>query len=93
LLALLLAQVLHALTFATHHTVCITLLSQYFPDRLRGRGQALYSSIGYGVPGVLGAMGGGALSDAFGLSTVYGVSMAMSVLACGCAWRCVRLKS
>ncbi len=93
LLALLLAQVLHALTFATHHTVCITLLSQYFPDRLRGRGQALYSSIGYGVPGVLGAMGGGAISDAYGLSAVYSVSIVTSVLACLCAWRCVRLNA
>jgi len=79
------------LTFATHHTVCIALLSHHFPGRLRGRGQALYASIGYGVPGVLGALGGGALSDAFGLSAVYGVSMGTSVLACLCAWRCMRL--
>lgn len=84
--ALLFAQLLHALTFATQHTACIALLSHHFPGRLRGRGQALYASIGYGVPGVLGALGGGALSDAFGLSSVYAFSIATSVLACGCAW-------
>jgi PPP family 3-phenylpropionic acid transporter len=52
--ALLLAQALHAFTFATHHTVCIALLSHHFPGRLRGRGQALYTVIAYGFPGVLG---------------------------------------
>jgi MFS transporter, PPP family, 3-phenylpropionic acid transporter len=88
LLALLLAQLLHALTFATQHTVCIALLSAYFPGRLRGRGQALYASIGYGVPGVLGALGGGALSDALGLSAVYAVSIGTAAVACGCAYQC-----
>ena len=86
--ALLFAQVLHALTFATQHTVCIALLSHHFPGRLRGRGQALYASIGYGVPGVLGALAGGALSDAWGVSSVYAVSIGMALLACVCAWRC-----
>jgi PPP family 3-phenylpropionic acid transporter len=88
--ALLFAQVLHALTFATQHTACIALLSHHFPGRLRGRGQALYASIGYGVPGVLGALGGGALSDALGLSSVYAVSIATAALACVCAWQCMR---
>jgi len=43
---LLLAQTAHALTFATHHTVCIALLSHHFPGQLRGRGQALFTIIG-----------------------------------------------
>ena len=51
LLALFVAQALHALTFASHHTACIALLSQHFPGRLRGRGQALFTVIGYGVGG------------------------------------------
>ncbi|WP_310626533.1 MFS transporter [Limnohabitans sp.] len=87
--ALVLAQLLHALTFATQHTACIALLSHHFPGCLRSRGQALYASIGYGVPGVLGALGGGALSDALGLSAVYACSIVTAVLACACAWQCV----
>jgi MFS transporter, PPP family, 3-phenylpropionic acid transporter len=87
---LLFAQALHALTFATHHTACTALLSQYFPGRLRGRGQALYASIGYGVPGVLGALVGGALSDVWGLQSVYSVSAGVAVLACVCAWQGLR---
>jgi MFS transporter, PPP family, 3-phenylpropionic acid transporter len=88
--ALMFAQILHALTFATQHTACIALLSHHFPGRLRGRGQALYASIGYGVPGVLGALVGGTLSDAYGLSSVYAVSIAIAVLACVCAWQSMR---
>jgi len=86
LLLLLLAQTLHALTFATHHTVCIALLSQHFTGRLRGRGQALYTVIAYGFPGVLGGLGGGLLSESLGLASVYWVSVGTSLLAMLCAW-------
>ncbi len=58
LLVLVVAQMLHALTFAAHHTVCMALLSEYFPGRLRGRGQALYTVLAYGLPGVVGALAG-----------------------------------
>jgi PPP family 3-phenylpropionic acid transporter len=87
LLALWIAQMLHAVTFATHHTVCISILTKHFPGRLRGRGQALYASIGYGIPGVLGALMGGLLSERFGLASIYAMSVIMALLACMCAWR------
>ena len=84
---LLVAQCLHAITFATHHTVCIALLSQHFPGPLRGRGQALYTVIAYGVPGLLGAVAGGWLSSQWGLVSVFWVSAATSALAGVLAWR------
>lgn len=84
---LLLVQGLHALTFAAHHTACIALLSHHFPGRLRGRGQALYSVLGYGLPGVLGGLGGGLLSQAFGLRAVFWLSAGCALVAVGCAWR------
>lgn len=84
---LLLAQALHAITFAAHHTVCIAMLSHHFPGRLRGRGQALYTVVGYGLPGVVGGLGGGLLSSAFGLSSVFWLSSACAAVACLCAFR------
>lgn len=84
---LLLAQALHAITFAAHHTVCIALLSHHFPGRLRGRGQALYTVVGYGLPGVIGGLGGGVLSSALGLSSVFWLSAACALVAMGCALR------
>ncbi|MFN7121535.1 MAG: MFS transporter [Hydrogenophaga sp.] len=84
---LLLAQGLHAITFAAHHTVCIALLSHHFPGRLRGRGQALYTVVGYGLPGVVGGVGGGLLSSAFGLASVFWLSALFALVAMGCALR------
>ena len=84
---LLLAQALHAITFAAHHTVCIALLSHHFPGRLRGRGQALYTVVGYGLPGVVGGVAGGFLSSAFGLTSVFWLSSACAAVACVCAVR------
>ncbi|MEZ5647169.1 MAG: MFS transporter [Burkholderiaceae bacterium] len=84
---LLLVQGLHALTFAAHHTACIALLSHHFPGRLRGRGQALYSVLGYGLPGVLGGLGGGLLSQALGLRAVFWLSTVSALAATACAWR------
>ncbi len=75
------AQMLHAVTFAAHHTACIALLSHFFPGRLRGRGQALYSIIGYGITGVLGALAGGVLTTHFGLASVFYVAAACSGIA------------
>ena len=84
---LLAAQALHAITFAAHHTVCIALLSHHFPGRLRGRGQALYTVIGYGLPGVLGGLGGGVLSSALGLSAVFWLAGGLAGVATLCAMR------
>ena len=88
---LLAAQALHAITFAAHHTVCIALLSHHFPGRLRGRGQALYTVIGYGLPGVLGGLGGGVLSSALGLEAVFWLAGGLAAVATLCALRLRRL--
>lgn len=86
------AQALHVLTFAAHHTVCIALLSHHFPGRLRGRGQALYTVVGYGLSGVLGSLVGGVLSTRFGLASVFWASAATGLVAVACAGRVWRLE-
>ena len=84
---LVLAQVLHTATFAIHHSVCIAWLSKHFPARLRGRGQALYSIIGYGATGILGALGGGFISEHWGLAAVFWIAVPVALLAVLCGWR------
>ena len=84
---LLLAQALHAITFAAHHTVCIAMISRHFPGRLRGRGQALYTVLGYGLPGVVGGLLGGLVSSALGLASVFWLAGACAVAAGLCAFR------
>lgn len=79
--ALVIAQLLHAVTFAAHHAACIALVSRLFPGRLRGRGQALYTMLGYGVPGVLGGVGGGWLIEHLGFAAVFWAAVLCSLLA------------
>lgn len=91
-LALLVAcQALHALSFAAHHTACIHLVTRWFPGRLRGRGQALYSALGYGLSGVLGGLGGGWLFESLGPSAVFWAASLSALLALACVLRMARL--
>jgi PPP family 3-phenylpropionic acid transporter len=87
LLVLVLAQALHALTFAAHHTACIALLSHHFPGRLRGRGQALYTVLAYGFSGVIGGLLGGQLSERWGLASVFWASVLTSLVAVAATWK------
>lgn len=84
---LVLAQCLHALTFATHHTASVALLSHHFPGRLRGRGQALYTVIAYGLTGVLGGVVGGFMSERWGLVSVFQASVVTALLAVLSGWQ------
>ena len=87
LLVLVLAQCLHALTFAAHHTTCVALVSHHFPARLRGRGQALYTVIAYGFPGVIGGLLGGIISERWGLASVFWASAVTSALAMAASFK------
>jgi PPP family 3-phenylpropionic acid transporter len=87
LVVLVVAQMMHACTFATHHTVSIAMLSHHFPGRIRGRGQALFTVLGYGFSGVLGGVLGGVLSDKYGLVSVFIACTATSLIAIFCAYK------
>jgi MFS transporter, PPP family, 3-phenylpropionic acid transporter len=87
---LVLAQASHAVTFAAHHAACIALVSRYFPGRLRGRGQALYTMLGYGLPGVLGGVGGGWLISRLGFAAVFWAAAVSALLGWLCATRALR---
>jgi MFS transporter, PPP family, 3-phenylpropionic acid transporter len=84
---LVIAQCLHALSFAAQHSACIAVITRHFPGRLRGRGQALYTVLGYGASGVVGGVAGGAMSERLGFASVF---WAASVAALAAAWCCRR---
>jgi PPP family 3-phenylpropionic acid transporter len=56
LAVLVLAQLLHAATFAAHHSASVMTMQRWFAGPLQGRGQALYISLGYGVGGTAGGL-------------------------------------
>jgi PPP family 3-phenylpropionic acid transporter len=92
LLALFVAQALHAFSFAAHHTACIAMVTKHFPGRLRGRGQALFTVTGYGFGGVLGVLAGGAVASRWGFEVMFGVATVLGVLGTACALRVQRLE-
>lgn len=54
LVLLIVAQVLHAATFAAHHSAAMLSLQRWFSGPLQARGQALYVAISYGLGGSFG---------------------------------------
>ena len=68
---LLMAQVLHAATFGVHHSASVMTLQRWFSGPLQARGQALYTSISYGLGGTLGGLVLSAFWDRFGSQAVY----------------------
>lgn len=93
LLALFVAQALHALSFAAHHTACIALVTRHFPGRLRGRGQALFTVIGYGAGGVLGVLAGGLVVDRWGFEALFAAATGLGLVAVLFARRVARLEA
>lgn len=76
------AQLLHAASFGIAHVVAMQLLHRYFGDRHQSKGQALYSSLSFGLGGMLGSFYSGYLWDALGGGPVF----VMAALASGVAF-------
>ncbi|QEI12436.1 MFS transporter [Cellvibrio japonicus] len=60
---LLVAQLLHACSFAVAHAVAIEIVRRQFGGGHQGQGQAMYSSMSYGAGGAIGALISGLLWD------------------------------
>jgi PPP family 3-phenylpropionic acid transporter len=78
---LILAQVLHAGTFAAHHSASVKLIQRWFSGPLQARGQALFTTVSYGLGGTLGGLAAGWVWEALQPRDVF----VMSALACGLA--------
>jgi Arabinose efflux permease len=87
---LVFAQGLHALSFAAQHSACIAVIAHHFPGRTRGRGQALYAVLGYGVSGVIGGIAGGALSQVYGFPSVFWAAAVVALAAAWCSRQALR---
>jgi MFS transporter, PPP family, 3-phenylpropionic acid transporter len=90
LLILLCAQVLHAASFGVHHSASVATLQRWFSGPLQARGQALYTSISYGLGGTLGGLILGGFWDTFGAQTVYLVAALFALGGAGAAALCYR---
>ena len=84
---LLLAQTMHMAAFGLFHAVAVLLVHRAFPGRLQGRGQALYSALGFGVGGALGSLASGYAWSAGGAALTWSAAAGVAGLALLVAWR------
>jgi len=83
---LLLAQLMHAATFAVHHSAAVATLQRWFSGPLQSRGQGLYFSISYGLGGTLGGLTMSLFWDTFGGRAVYLVAALFALAGAVAAW-------
>lgn len=83
---LLFAQLLHAVTFGVYHASAIQLIHRFFRSRHQHRGQALYSSMSFGIGGALGSLYSGYLWAHAGPNSIFVAAAAAALLAATITW-------
>jgi PPP family 3-phenylpropionic acid transporter len=84
-IVLILAQVLHAATFALHHSASMSLMHQRFGTRYQARAQSLYTAVSYGVGGAIGGLGAGVIWQTWGPSATFHGAAIAAALGAGAA--------
>ncbi len=83
------AQTLHAASFAIYHAVAIQLIHLFFTGRNQGRGQALYSSLSFGLGGAIGTLYAGYTWESWGGAATFASSAFFSAIALVITWKYV----
>ncbi len=90
LIWLAISQILHAATFGIYHAAAVQLVHRLFAPAYRGRGQGLYSSIGFGLGGGLGSLLTGFAWEICGPYFTWMSAAVVSVLGMLVVWLLVR---
>ena len=76
LVPLLFAQTLHAASFGSFHAAALGYIHRFFRGRNQARGQAIYTSLSFGVGGTIGGLYAGYAWERFGaLPTFLGAAL------------------
>jgi PPP family 3-phenylpropionic acid transporter len=89
---MLLAQLLHAATFAAHHSACVIAMQRWFAGPLQASGQALYMSVAYGLGCTLGGLVLTLCWDKLGAQQMFQVAGAMALAGAVAGWYSFRLQ-
>ncbi|MDA0226265.1 MAG: MFS transporter, partial [Proteobacteria bacterium] len=76
---LVFAQLLHAATFAVYHSASVAAIHRLFEGRLQARGQAIYTSLSYGLGGATGTLLAGWSWGALGPAATFSISAVAAV--------------
>ena len=78
---LLLAQLMHALTFGAYHASALSLVHWHFTGKNQARGQALYNSLAFGIGGTFGSLYSGAAWDSLGAGVTFSIASGCALMA------------
>ncbi len=82
------AQLLHAFTFGAFHSASVAAVHRLFPGPVQARGQALFSSLCYGVGGMTGSLVAGITWQSLGPALSFGVGSLFALLGAALvAWK------
>ena len=84
------AQIFHASTFGIYHAVAIAYIHRFFKGNNQGKGQALYSSVSFGVGGAIGSLYGGYLWESQGSTLTFILAAVLSFAAFAISWKYTR---
>ncbi|HEX8874923.1 MAG TPA: MFS transporter [Nitrosospira sp.] len=74
------AQILHAATYGAHHATAMLLVHRYFRGRNQAKGQALYTSLTFGLGGTLGGLFSGYAWERLGPGLTFTLSATAALL-------------
>jgi len=78
---LVIAQLMHAMTFGAFHAAGVAATHKVFRGSFQSRGQALYSSLGYGAGGATGTIAAGYAWQNLGGPITFTLSAAVAMIA------------
>ena len=78
---LVVAQLMHAMTFGAFHAAGVAATHRVFSGEMRSRGQALYSSLGYGAGGAIGTLAAGYAWEILGGAVTFSLSAVAALIA------------
>lgn len=84
------AQLMHAVTFALYHGCAVQLVNGWFGARAPALGQALYSSLSFGLGGMIGSALAGVVWTHGGPGWTFTASSVAALGGFVAAWRSVR---
>ena len=86
-----LAQTMHAATFGSFHAVSVEVMHRIFHGKHHARGQAIYTSVSYGMGGTAGGLLSGWMWDTVGPQICFSLSSFAGFFGFLLLWRWLKL--
>jgi MFS transporter, PPP family, 3-phenylpropionic acid transporter len=77
-------QFLHGLTFGIFYLAALDYVTRLIPKLLQSTGHLVYYAVFFGISGIIGSLGGGAIMDHFGGGTLYYILGFISLIGTIC---------